>query len=63
MNTLEEKKDIVKRDRYRGVKGNTSKLSNVQIDELSFTLTNRMPSKSIMSFMNDIKRHTFITMK
>jgi hypothetical protein len=63
MNTLEEKKDIVKMDRYRGVKGNTSKLSNVQIEELSFTFTNRIPSKSIMSFMKDIKRHTFITMK
>lgn len=63
MKTLEEKKDTVKMDRYRGVKGKTSKLSSVQIDELSFTFTNRMPSKSIMSFMKDIKRTTFITMK
>lgn len=63
MNTLEEKKDTVYSDKYRGVRGKISRLSKVQIEELSFTFTNKRPSKSIMSFMKVKSRVIIITMK
>jgi hypothetical protein len=63
MNTLEEKKDTVNSDRYRGVSGKISRLSKVQIYELSLTLTKSSPSKSIINFIKVNKRVIFITTK
>ena len=63
MNTLEEKKETVNSDRYRGVNGKISKLSSVQIYELSLTLTKRSPSNSIINFIKVNNRVTFITTK